>query len=579
MSTLDSGRRWAARDAAPAAADELVRELGIPRALACVLAGRGLKDAETARRFLTPRLSNIDDPYLLPGMEKGAARVWQALDDGESITVFGDYDADGVTGTALLVSVLRRLGGRVSHFIPRRDTDGYGLSEGALARCLEQHTPSLLVSVDCGTCSGDAVRLAADRGVDVVVTDHHEISGDVAPALAVINPRLSQGEEAVLAGVGVAFKLCHAVIKMGLSQDRAEATRVDLRHYLDWVALGTVADVVPLTGENRILVRHGLARLSGCCTPGVEALKRVSRVEGPVHAYHVGFMLAPRLNAVGRLDSADAALELLLTDDPSRAEQLAGELNDANEERKKVEDAIRVEAEREIDGHFRPEADFGLVVAREGWHVGTVGIVASRLCRRYARPVVVICVEEDGRGRGSCRSIEALDMVAALEECADELEKFGGHRMAAGLTVKPGRVEAFKARFNSVCAGRLEGTDLRPVERVDAWLDSLGEADARLFDAIEQLRPFGMGNPRPVWGLRELAVLGAPRVVGKRHLKLSVAGGGSRMQAIAFGMGDREVPDGKLDVLFQLQSNTYMGQTTLELNVRDFRAAPGGSAV
>jgi len=574
VSSLDPGtprKRWSTTAGDPATADALACELGMPRPLARVLAGRGLTDVDAAKRYLNPRLSNIEDPCLLPGVEDGAARLWKALDAGESITVFGDYDADGVTGTALMTTVLSRLGGRVSHFIPRRDTDGYGLSEDALARCLEQQEPSLVVSVDCGTCSGDAVRLAGTRGVDVVVTDHHEIAGEVAPAVAVVNPRLREGGEAVLAGVGVAFKLCHAVIKMGLAEGRERASKVDLRHYLDWVALGTVADVVPLVGENRILVRHGLTRLSGCCSPGVEALKCVSRVKGPVRGHHVGFMLAPRLNAVGRLDSAEAALELLLTNDAGRAEQLAEELNDANEERKRVEDAIRVEAEREIDEYFSAETDFGLVVAREGWHIGTLGIVASRLSKRYVRPAVVIGIEEDGRGRGSCRSIEGLDMVAALGECAGELEKFGGHCMAAGLTVKPGRIASFKERFNAVCAVRLEGTDLRPVERVDAWLDALGEADTRLFEATEQLRPFGMANPRPVWGVRDVAVLGAPRVVGGKHLKMCVAGGGSRMDGIAFGMGDREVPDGNLDVVFQLQTNTYMGQTSLQLNIRDFR--------
>ena len=576
MSSIDSGgprKRWSTTAVERGAADELVDRLGLPPPLARVLAGRGLVDPDAAERYLNPRLSDVEDPYLLPSVEEGAVRVWKALDAGEHITVFGDYDADGVTATAVMVTVLRRLGGHVSHFIPRRDSDGYGLSEASLSRCLGQHDPALLITVDCGTCSAEAVRMAAARGIDVVVTDHHEVSGELAPALAVVNPRLRQGVEPVLAGVGVAFKFCHGLIKMARADGRDVADKVDLRHYLDWVAMGTVADVVPLVGENRILVRHGLARLDGPCSPGVDALKRVSSVRSPVRAHHIAFMLAPRINAAGRLDSADTALELLLTDDPRRAGELAGELDAANEERKRVEDATRADAEREIDAYFDPETHFGLVAGREGWHVGTVGIVASRLCRRYGRPAVVIAVEEDGRGRGSCRSIEGLDMVTALRECADELESFGGHRMAAGLVVKPGRLAAFKERFNAVCAGWLKGTDLRPVERVDAWLDSLGEADARLLEATDQLRPFGTANPRPVWGVRDVAVLGTPRVVGARHLKMQVAGGGSRMESIAFGMGDRVVPEGNLDVLFQLQSNTYMGQASLQLNVRDFRGA------
>jgi single-stranded-DNA-specific exonuclease len=335
-----------------------------------------------------------------------------------------------------------------------------------------------------------------------------------------------------------------------------------------------VADVVALCAENRILVRHGLERLGVTSSVGLQALKTVSGLRDSLRSYHLGFVLGPRLNAAGRMGRAETALRLLLTDDPGEARELAASLDAANRQRKRVENAILEEAESDLaDGTAEV---FGIVAGRAGWHVGTVGIVAARLCQRYYRPAVVIGFEEgDTRGRGSCRSIETIDLMDVLEDCSDFLVSFGGHRAAAGLVIERTAVAAFRERFDSACRQRCGGRLPEPVHTVDAWLDSLGEADWDLFTELQRLRPFGAGNPTPTWGLRGVRLAGPPRPVGQDHLRMTVASGGSQIDGIAFGMAQRRVPEGPMDILFHLQDNTYLGTTRLQLNIRDFRPHSG----
>lgn len=577
-----SQKHWKTVEVDEALADNLARELDVPRPIAVVLVGRGLGEPEKAEQFLNPRLSDLSDPFILPGMTDAVKHIWDAILDRRKIAIYGDYDADGITGTALLVSVLQTFGGCVDTFLPSRLLDGYGLTVGALSRCIEIHKPDLIITVDCGTGSIEAVEAAGRAGVDVIVTDHHEISGACAPALAVVNPKLGDNENTMaLAGVGTVFKLCHALIKYGLEKQRQEVADIDLRNWLDLVAIGTVADIVPLLCENRILVRHGLALINGSDQKdiqagsrraGLKALIQVARIQTRIDCYHLGFIIGPRLNAAGRLGSAETALELLLTSDPDRARHLAGELDAANSERKRIEEAIVTEAVREIDDYFDEDRNFGLVAGRKGWHVGTIGIVAAKLCSRYRRPAAVIAFDEHGHGRGSCRSIESVNIVDVLRECADLLVSSGGHEMAAGLAMESGKLDAFRSRFNELCAAKLDGRDLRQVRNVDSWI-TLGEADERLFTAIQKLKPLGMGNPTPTWGVSNVRLVGRPRKVGKDHLKMIVASGGSQLDAIAFGMAEREVPEGPMDILFYLQENTYMGRQSLQLNVKDFRPA------
>ena len=571
-----SPKRWETTPVEADTARQIAGALGMPPAVARVLAGRGLSSPDAVRHFVDPRLGNLGDPFALPDMDRAVARIGRAVSSGERITVYGDYDVDGVTGTALLARVLACLGADVSTFLPHRLEEGYGLGEASLARCLAAHEPDLIVCVDCGTGAVEPVAAAARAGIDVVVTDHHEPRGEPAPACAVVNPKLGDDEDlAGLAGVGVAFKLCHALVKDGMQRGDARAAAIDLRLYLDLVALGTVADVVPLRGENRILVRHGLVHLEKSDYPGIAALKRVGGVKGGMNAYHIAFVLGPRLNAAGRLGDAERALELLMTADVGRADALAAELDLANRERKEIEDRILRAAELRIEASFDPSRDFGLVVSEPAWHVGTVGIVASRLCGAYHRPAIVIGADGNGRGKGSCRSIASLDLMGVLDGCADLLESYGGHAMAAGVTVAPEHVEALRERFNGLCRERLDGTDLRPVQRIDAWVNSLGEIDARLHEAVETLRPFGLGNPTPVLGAREVRLVEPARPVGRSgdHLKMTLASGGSKFDAIAFGLGRRAVGDGALDVAFSVEINEFRGRRALQLRVRDFRPA------
>ena len=553
-------------------AGRLASEISIPLPLATVLVARGFSDAKSVDRFLHPRLSDVTDPFLLPGMEMAVDRIWRAIDAKQRMAVFGDYDVDGITSTALLIRVLRRLGAHATPFLPHRIDDGYGLAPETLQRCLDQCRPQLVITVDCGTSASDAVKRAGQAGVDVVVTDHHESSGTVSPALAVVNPKLGSDENAkMLAGVGVAFKLCHALLKQGRKEGRNEAGAVDLRQYLDLVGVGTIADVVPLRAENRILARYGLDQLNKTQSVGLKALVDVIGVQGPLDAYHVGFLIGPRLNAAGRLGDAQASLELLLTEDAQRAGELAGQLDRSNRERQSVEKQMVEEATRDLEGSFDPKKHFGLVLARKGWHPGVIGIVASRICQSYRRPTIVISLDETDEGRGSCRSIEEFNMVERLAECSDLLIRFGGHAMAAGLDVPVSKIDAFREKFNEVALHALEGIDLRPVQKIDAWID-LREADPGLLEGIERMRPFGLGNPTPTWGSRGARLVGQPRVLKEKHLKMWVASGAAQLEAVAFGQAQNPIPSGLLDIAFQLEMNSFRGRESLQLKIQDFRA-------
>lgn len=567
------GCEWRVQPTDETLACSLAREISLPPVVAGLLVSRECRDPDQARAFLNPRLSDLSDPFALPDMRVAVDRIRRAMQRDESLVVFGDYDVDGVTATALLVQVLTRLGAKVSAFLPNRIDDGYGLGCEPLERCLKEHDVSLVLTVDCGTGSAEAVALATSRGVDVVVTDHHELAGEPAPAVAVVNPHRGTDEGMKsLAGVGVAFKLCHALVKAGLDAGEPAAKSIDLRAWLDLVAVGTVADVVPLTGENRILVRHGLVRLNATESVGLRALCEVTGAAPPLQAYHLGFVLGPRLNAAGRLGSARDSLDLLMTDDPEQATDLAKRLDRTNQERRRIEDEMLQSARGIVEETFDEKRDFGLVLGEAGWHIGTAGIVASRLVSRFYRPTVVVAFNGEDEGRGSCRSIEEIDLMAALEACRDELVTYGGHRMAAGLTLRRDRLDAFRRRFNEACAEQVAHRVVRPVQRADGWV-SLGEMTSDVAAALGALRPFGVGNPTPVWGARQVRLSGTARTVGHDHLKFAVASGETVIDAIAFGLGGYTLPDGPMDVLFQLKEDEFRGRRQLQLIVRDFRSS------
>lgn len=564
---------WKTVEYDTALASQLAQSLNVPHVVAGILVQRGIKDPEAAELFLRPRLSQVTDPFSLPAMRAAVERIWRALEGKERIVVFGDYDADGITSTALLVKVLRQMGGAVTPFLPHRVDDGYGLSADTLQKCLGMNKPSLVVTVDCGTSSADAVRMAGAAGVDVVITDHHEPGEEIAPACAVVNPKLgSDPRVEMLAGVGVAFKLCHALVKHARDAGHP-AGKLDLRRYMDLVAVGTITDIVPLREENRILVRHGLEQLNKTELIGLRALADVAGVRGTIDAYHVGFMLGPRLNAMGRLGDAEVSLKLLMTEDASEAGQLATQLDKANRERQAVEARMHEEIAREVEEWFKPDQHFSLVLASDGWHPGVIGIVASRIAARFNRPTVLIALD-GAEGRGSARSIDGFNLVENLQACGETLIRCGGHAMAAGLDIETVRVAEFRECFNDLARKALEGTLLAPVQRVDAWV-SLADCTEELLENINAMQPFGFGNPRPVLAAPAVLVSDMRKVGSGKHLKLTLVLGASDVDAIGFGMGGRELPDGPMDVAFQLQRNSYMGRDKLQLSLQDFRPAAG----
>lgn len=564
---------WTLSPADDRAVDTLAVALGVPRPVARMLAVRGYADPAVATSFLDSGLGSLGDPFVLDGMQAAVDRLRRALAGGERIAIYGDYDADGVTSTVLLVRTLRALGATVEPFLPNRFDEGYGLSTDGLRRCIETIGPKLIVTADCGSCSGDAVRAAASEGVDTIVTDHHEIRGDLACPI-VVNPKKSGDPSlSVLAGVGVAFKLAHALVKSLRVEGHAQAGGIDLRRFLDLVAVGTVADVAPLCGENRVLVRSGLNVLNGHPCAGLAALMERARVRMPADARQIGFIIGPRLNAAGRLSDVgpEEALALLMADTRSDAMPHADRLERANQERRRIEAQVLEQALEQAPAERDPPA---VTVGREGWHVGTIGIVAARLCGRFRCPSAVIALESDGSGKGSCRSVEGVNIVDALSDCAEHLETYGGHAMAAGLRLKAGSLCAFREAFGLACRSRdTRGGERSPV-RIDAWI-GLDEANGELLAACRRCEPFGIGNPAPLWGARGLNRAGEVRVVGGEHLAFRLSDGRTTLPAIAFYKSDATIGDSGLEVAFRVAEDSYNGHNAIQLQVVAWKSGDG----
>jgi len=573
-----SGKRWVEAGPAVAGGDAqaaaLVKALGLHPLAARVLAARGQGSPEAAAGFLAASLTALPDPFSMRDMDAAVERIRRALEAGERIACYGDYDVDGVTSTALLAGFLRAAGGDVVEYVPHRLVEGYGLNTDAVHR-LAARGVKLLVTLDCGITSLEEVREAAELGVDSVVVDHHTVPVELPAAAAILNPhREGCGYPTKdLAAVGVTFALVMA-LRRRLREAGGFAGRAqpNLKEALDLVALGTVADVVPLVGANRILVRWGLEALSRSRRPGVQALKRVAGVaEGlPVSAGQVGFRLAPRINAAGRLDDAGRGVRLLLAEDPELARSLAEELDRENQARQEIERRILEEAIAAATPQVAAGAR-GLVLARDGWHPGVIGIVASRLVERFHRPVVLIGLE-NGTGKGSGRSIEAFHLYEALAACRGHLTRFGGHRHAAGVTLERSQLEPFREAFEAQAASRLSAEDLQPRCRIDAWVEDADLTDRAAAD-LEKLAPFGAGHPEPVFALRSAAARG--RTVGSEGLHLKLALGARGLDAIGFGMGDRAglCAAGPVDAAFSLGFDEWDGTRRLQLKLRDLRRA------
>lgn len=566
-------KKWIVKDIDSTAAI-LSDHLGLIPATAAVLAGRGVRSADEGRLFLSPSFSAMPDPFLLKGMEAAVARLMSARNSRENVCVYGDYDVDGITGTALLVSFLRRIGLNCTYFIPNRFDDGYGLNRDSLERIIALGA-TLIVSVDCGITSVDEAELCRQHSIDLIIVDHHAPKETIPDACAVVNP-LQPGCSypfKFLAGVGVAFNLLVALRSRmrqeGLFSGEDEP---DVREWLDLVALGTIADVVPLVGQNRVYAYFGLKRLESSVRPGVEALKNVSGVKDKVTCGQVAFRLAPRLNAAGRMESAVPGVELLLGSDALRAAIVAGELDTANAERQNIERVMFAEAVALVEQAGDYPDRRSIVLASSSWHQGVVGIVASRIAERYYRPAILIALDEYGHGKGSGRSIPGFHLLDALNSCAAHLDRFGGHRYAAGIGVRGDMLNDFAAAFEETAARMLGAAELVPVLDIDAEVRP-EDVTVSLTAELKRLEPFGAGNPEPTMLMRGLKV-DDRRVVGDGHLKLRLSADGFRFDAIAFRQSD-VVTEGLIDIAFFPEINIWNNSETLQLRIKDIRPVEG----
>ncbi len=587
-------------------ARQLAEALRIPPLLAQCLLNRGLSEPSAVAAFLQPRLKQLADPFLLPNIGAAVERLLQARQRAENLVIFGDYDVDGVTSTALLLEVLRPLGWKVHYYLPNRLDEGYGLTQEALENCLAKLPASLLLAVDCGSNSAASIAWLRQQSMDVIVLDHHQICTPAPPATALVNPQLALatsllGPQSIptpptsadrpltscnpcnpfnscnssppfteLCSVGLAFKLAHALLKRGRETALPGAAEFDLRPLLDLVALGTIADIVPLTGENRILVSAGLERLNATQRPGLLALKRVARSPALLGTHEVGFQLAPRLNAAGRLETAADALRLLLARDLAEALPLARRLDACNSERQQIERSIADEVIRSVRVKFKPQTDFVIVEGQSSWHIGVVGIVASRVLQQFYRPTIILG-GDGGELRGSGRSIPGLDLAATLRECANLLLRHGGHAMAAGVSLLPANLDAFRTRLNVLAQSAFQPDELQPPLRLDAEVN-LPDITFECLSALDRLRPTGPGNPPVQLVARNLTQQRPPRRMGadRQHLKMWVTDGAATHEAVWWRAGNEPMPGSRFDLAFSPQVNDYNGCRTVQLKVLDW---------
>jgi single-stranded-DNA-specific exonuclease len=531
-----------------------------------VLVQRGFGSPDQAKLFLRPSLDELSDPFLLKDMDVAVKLIAEAACAGQTVFVHGDYDVDGQSAAALLTRFLRLAKVNVVPFVPHRMRDGYDFGPAGLAAALDCGA-SLVITCDCGVTAIETVARAKEAGLQVVITDHH-LPGELPPADAVIDPRRPDCESPSkeLCGAGVAFKLTQALCgELGL------ADNVPL-HLLDLVAMATVADIVPLVGENRVLVRFGLKMIEQTRWPGLRALVQVTGLAGkPIRAGHVGYVLGPRLNAAGRLGDAKDGLRLLLTDDDAEAHDLARDLDTANARRQEVDERILDEAVDMIEHTVDLDATYGLVLSKDGWHAGVIGIVASRVVERYHRPTIMVALDGD-EGKGSGRSIPGFNLHDALKRCAGHLERWGGHKAAAGVTIKSANLDPFKTAFNQVARAELTAEDLVPTQRIDI-VGTVDSFDGDLERLMRHLEPCGAGNPGPVLGV-ERALAKTPAIVGHNHLKFTLDDGTGQLPAIGFGWGDRvdkrwlRKP---VDVALRLDRHEWRGRSTLQAQVVDIK--------
>jgi single-stranded-DNA-specific exonuclease len=537
----------------------LARTLDVGLPVARVLFHRGYQEPSAARKFLTPDLTMLHDPFLLLGMDRAVSRLLRAIEQKEPILVYGDYDVDGTSSVVILKKAIDLAGGVVEYRVPHRLREGYGMRPEVLEEAASRGV-KLVISVDTGIRSADVVRAATVLGVDMIITDHHLPDGDIPPAIAVLNPNQPgcPYPEKNLCGAGVTFKLIQALLQR-LAWPEAKAMRM-LESFLKLVAIATVADVVPLTGENRVIVKTGLSGLDRVANPGLRALLDVAGFnEGKApSAGQVAFRVAPRINAAGRMANASDVIEMFLTADGTKARDLATQLHDLNQTRQQTELDIVTEVLAMCEENPIDSGQYALVFSKEGWHRGVIGIVASRIVERFNRPVFILG-EEDGKAQGSGRSIKPFHLLDALESMADLFEKFGGHKQAAGLTLSAARVPEFRERLNAYAASVLTPEDLRPVLHIDAVVEAK-DLDTKTVAEIFSLAPFGFGNPSPTLAILGAEVTAPPQVIKEKHLKVRVRQNGRQFTAMGWNLAELApgiVPGQCIDLAFALEEDDY----------------------
>ena len=564
-------KRWNIKEPNIRLQRDLSEGLGLSPVVAQALINRGLRDVNSAKTFLTGDVSELYNPFLMEGMHEAVQRIKKAIENKEKIFIHGDYDVDGVTAISILTFTLRRFGVEPYYYIPDRLTEGYGLSEGGVKEAIKINA-RLVLTVDCGISSNEEVKALNAHNIDVIITDHHEVPKALPPAYSIINPlqEACAYPDKNLSGVSIAFKLCEALCSVFNCKD--------IWKHLDLVSLGTISDVAPLIGENRILVKEGLKLLNnGVSNKGIKALIEASGLKKrrEFGSFELGFILGPRINAIGRLGSANTAVELLLTDDASKAEVLAKRLNEANRERQRIESLTLKEAISKVERDINFKEHKVIVLDQEDWHPGVIGIVASRISDRFYRPTILISTK-DGIGRGSGRSIENFHLFEALMGCGDVLKEFGGHKYACGLTILEKNLAQFKKTINEIANCVLAPEDLVPFIDIDAEID-LDSLDYGVVEDLARLEPFGERNPEPVFCSRNLTLAQPARILKGEHIKFQVRGGNKNFEAIGFGLvknSDAEVilrKYSKFDLVYTVSFNSWQGVDRIQLKIKDIK--------
>jgi single-stranded-DNA-specific exonuclease len=547
----------------------LQEELGVSKTIACLLSLRGIDTFDKAKSFFRPDIRLIHDPFLMKDMDKATERLAKAIRSGEKILVYGDYDVDGTTATSILYTFLKDFGVDVDYYIPHRFKEGYGINIEGIEYAAERNI-RLIVSVDCGITAIEETKIAKDKGIELIICDHHNVGDAIPDAVAVLNPKRRDCEYPFdgLSGAGVAFKLVQGTLgTLGLSDKVAF-------QFLDLVAISTASDIVPLIDENRVLMREGLKRINSDPRVGVKALLDLIQLEvGTISTSSIVFSIGPRINAAGRMGDASKAVKLLISETPAEAKARAHELEAINIERRDKDNQTMEEAMSMVDREYNLDKISSMVLHSPDWHLGVIGIVASRLVDTYCRPAIMLSTV-DGVIKGSARSIKGFNIYEALQQCEDLLEQFGGHEFAAGLTIRPENLQAFKDRINEIAAEDLSRQDFEPELQIDCVLD-LSDIDMRFWKLLSQFEPFGPGNLRPTFVSRGVSVVGVPTIVGSGHLKMKVSQNGSGVfDVIGFNMHEylpiiRNLKQNLMDIAYCLEENFWNGRRTLQIRLRD----------